>query len=127
MQLDTGDQISSSNANWEFKGKMVNHFDTHIANSVPLYNEGHDLVHKISDFFISDQSLCYEIGSSTAKLLSGLAQRHSNKNATFVGIEIEKDMHQKAVEKTKTIPSIQLINENILDFPLEKSDFIVCY
>jgi tRNA (cmo5U34)-methyltransferase len=127
MQLNTGNGISSSNANWEFSGEMVDHFDTHIANSVPLYHEGHDLVHKISDFFISNHSVCYDIGSSTAKLLSGLAKRHSCKDAKFIGIEIEKDMHQKALERTEKIPSIQLINENIFDLELEKSDFIVCY
>lgn len=127
MELNTGDGIASTNANWKFSGDMVNRFDSHIANSVPLYHKGHDLVNKISDFFVSDQSICYEIGSSTAELLTGLAKRNSAKDAKFIGIEVELDMHKKALLKTEGINSIQLIHGDILTTELEKSDFIVCY
>ena len=127
MKLNTGTGISSTTANWKFNGDMVDNFDSHIINSIPLYQEGHDLVNKISDFFVSDHSVCYEIGSSTAELLVGLAKRNAAKDAKFIGIELEKDMHKKALVKTEGLKSIQLINGDILDTELEKSDFIVCY
>ncbi len=127
MKLNTGNGITAANANWKFSGDMVDSFDQHVLKSVPLYLEGHDLVKKVSDFFISDASICYEIGSSTASLLSGLAERHSSKRATFIGVELEEDMHLKALAKTKGMASIELLNEDILTLELKKSDFIVCY
>ena len=127
MSLDTGDGISAVNANWKFSGEMVESFDSHVSKSVPLYYEGHDLVKKIGDFFISDNSICYEIGSSTAELTIGLAKRNEAKSATFIGIEIEEDMHKKAIEKSKDIKNISLLHDDIFSMELEKSDFIVSY
>ena len=57
---NTGDSIIAKNASWSF-GIMCENFDNHVSKSVPLYREGHDLILKVSDFFISDDSTCYEI------------------------------------------------------------------
>jgi len=122
-----GDNIEACNANWKFNGKVVDEFDRHISKSVPLYKEGHDLVVKLSDYFISDGSLCYEIGSSTAELTIKLAQHNKNKDAKFIGLEIENDMHQKALKKVEFIDNIELYNEDILTYELQNSDFIVSY
>ncbi len=127
MKLNTGNGITATNANWKFSGEMVDSFDQHVVKSVPLYLEGHDLVKKLGDFFISDDSICYEVGSSTAELLLGLAERNASKKATFIGVELEEDMHLKALSKTKGMDSITLLNDDILSLDLEKSDFIVCY
>jgi len=127
MKQGAGDGINAENAAWKFQGKMVEVFDKHVKKSVPFYSEGHDLINKIGDFFISDNSICYEVGSSTAELTLSLAKRNSSKSSRFIGIEIEEDMHRKALEKTAGIDNIELINEDIFSIELEKSDFIVSY
>ena len=76
----------------EHNGVLVNgvaqHFDEHVRQSIPLYDEGHDLVCHLSDFFIRDHSLCYELGSATGNLIGKLYQRHkSKKEVRFIGIE----------------------------------------
>ena len=53
----TGDNISSGNANWKFSGKMVNDFESHVSKSVPIYNRGHELIIKLSDFEFIDNIL----------------------------------------------------------------------
>ena len=52
-KVDRG--INASNANWKFSGKVAKKFDNHIIRSVPFYLEGHDLICKISDFFLKDK------------------------------------------------------------------------
>ena len=47
-----GNGLSADRANWKFNGKIVDLFDDHISKSVPLYEEGHDLICDMSDFFI---------------------------------------------------------------------------
>ena len=41
---DTGDDISANSGLWSFNGDMVKKFDSHVSKSVPLYQEGHQLV-----------------------------------------------------------------------------------
>lgn len=93
--------INVKNANWKFSGEVAKRFDRHISRSVPYYSEGHDLINKISDFFIKNKSNCCEIGSSTGTLLSKLYRRHKDKNASFLGIEIEKDMVKVSKKKNR--------------------------
>ena len=47
-----GDNIKADRGNWSFKGAAVKNFDNHINNSVPLYEQGHDLICDISDFLL---------------------------------------------------------------------------
>jgi len=122
----SGDNIQTKNANWKFNGQMVEHFETHIQKSVPLYQEGHDLVTKLSDYFIKDDSICYELGSSTGCLISKLSQRHSSKKAKFIGVEIEEDMLKKANTLYKN-NNLSFVCEDITTMKFEKSDLIVSY
>ena len=39
-----GDNISTQNAGWKFSGEMVKDFEEHVQKSVPLYNEGLDII-----------------------------------------------------------------------------------
>jgi len=94
----SGDKIDAKNANWKFNGSMVEHFEEHVSKSVPLYAEGHDLIVKLSDYFIKDDSICYELGSSAGTLTHKLAKAHDFRSSKFVGLEVELDMVKKANE-----------------------------
>jgi len=122
----SGDKINAENANWKFNGSMVNNFETHVRKSVPLYEEGHQLISNLSDYFVKDDSVCYELGSSTGTLIHTLAKRHEFRNAKFIGIELEKDMVQKAKELYSN-PNLRFLNEDINTLKLENSDLIVSY
>ena len=75
----TGDDILTNNANWSFSGDVPKNFDSHVGKSVPMYKEGHELVSRLSDFFLADDSKCYEIGSSTGELTKKLAKHNNQK------------------------------------------------
>jgi len=121
-----GDNISTKNAGWKFSGDVVKKFEEHVAKSVPLYHEGHDLILKISDYFVKDDSICYEIGTSTGILSYKLAQRFSDRDAKFIGIDIEEDMIKSAREKYK-MDNLEFVCADVLEYEFLPSDFITSY
>ncbi len=127
---NTGDNISSENANWKFSGDMVNDFELHVSKSVPIYKRGHQLIIKLSDFFIKNDSLVYDIGCSTGKLLIDLVSHNKNREGSkFIGIDIESDMikYAKAKQKENKINSskLEFFNEDVVTFDFKKSDFLI--
>lgn len=126
MSSDAGDGIQSKNANWKFDGQTVTHFQEHIEKSIPFYHEGHKLVVALSDFFIKDASVCYDIGSSMGLLTHNLAKHHEFRNAQFIGIEKEHEM-VRAAKKNYRLHNLDFACEDINAFKFEESDFIVSY
>ena len=43
-----GDNIPSRISNWKFKGEVAKNFDNHVNKSVPLYEEGHEVILSLS-------------------------------------------------------------------------------
>lgn len=128
--IKAGDGILTERANWKFSGDTVKEFDTHVQKSVPLYNEGHTLICDISDFFVKEDSIIYEVGCSTGSLIFKIAEHNKIKSsAKFIGIDIEDDMISLAQQKKKNLKSsnTDFISDSILNVALEKSDMIVCY
>jgi tRNA (cmo5U34)-methyltransferase len=125
-----GDGIAAENANWRFAGEVVQQFDDHVRKSVPFYEEGHDLVCQLSDFFVKPDSIVYEIGCSTGVLTAKLARHNRHKpRARFIGLDIEADMIAKAEEKRRADPDLNLAfaHDDALQATLEPADLIVCY
>jgi len=121
-----GDDIIAKNADWKFNGTMVENFEKHVRKSVPLYQEGHELVKKLSDYFVKNDSICYELGSSTGTLSYKLAKHHEFREAKFIGIEIEEDMVVKA-NQLYTNPNLSFVCDDMNSMELEKSDLVVSY
>lgn len=82
------DLITSIPGEWKFDEQVSQHFDTHVRKSVPLYEEVQKAVIEISEWFIRDNSVVYDLGSSTGETISLLLQKHSRKkNVRFIGVE----------------------------------------
>jgi len=122
-----GEGIEAENANWSFSGETVKSFDSHVEKSVPLYHEGHDMICRLSDFFLPQDSLCYELGTSTGTLLERLGERHKNRTVKFVGLDCEEDMINKASVKLAELENIHVETADILNYEFEKADLIVAY
>lgn len=123
-----GDNIQADRAAWTFGGDVAETFDSHVSKSVPLYYEGHNLICGVSDFFIKNDSVVYEIGSSTGVLISKLASHNRAKpEATFIGVDIEQAMTDYAANKNKNITNLEFICEDILTMDMHESDLIVAY
>jgi len=123
-----GDNISAEKANWTFGGDVANSFDDHVSKSVPLYKEGHALVLGLSDFFIKNDSVVYEIGCSTGVLISKLAASNQKReSAKFVGVDVEQGMVDFAKNRYDQITNLEFLCDDIMNLEMEESDFIVAY
>jgi tRNA (cmo5U34)-methyltransferase len=127
--LVAGDGIKTARAAWEFGGETVKTFDVHLRSSIPLYQEGHDLVCALSDFFVQKESVCYELGTSLGTLVKRLAERHSHKEEVrWIAIDREADMVRAAGKDAGSYGDrIDFIVDDINTMPLEKSDLIIAY
>ena len=122
-----GDGIQAGNARWSFGGAVPDAFEDHIGKSVPGYREGHEMIAQLSDFFVRDGSLLYEIGCSTGALCRKLAEHNAGKAPRIVGLEVEPDMVRVARTRCEGYPGILIEETDALGFPFEPCDMIVSY
>ena len=111
---------------WSFGGKIPNEFELHIAKSVPLYLEGHQIIVRLSDYFLTEGSVCYDIGCSTGNLLNKISKHSNKKKINLYGIEKEKSMYKYAKLKIKE-KNIKFINKDFRSVLTKKSDLIISY
>jgi tRNA (cmo5U34)-methyltransferase len=122
-----GDGIAATRGEWSFAGDTAANFDAHVSKSVPLYYEGHRLVTDLSDYFVGNDSVVYEIGCSTAALTKKLAQHHASKKARFIGLEIEQDMSDIAARNCAGMANVEIRCGDATQWDFEPSDLIVAY
>ena len=126
--MKVGDNISKGRANWNFGGKTAETFVDHVSKSVPFYEEGHNLVCSLSDFFVGNDSVCYELGTSTGELIKKLSEYNAHKpSIRWIGVDSEEGMIEKASKHCGDVKNIELYHENVMLHDFEKADFIVSY
>ncbi|NOK33330.1 methyltransferase domain-containing protein [Corallococcus exercitus] len=125
--MELGDGLSAETAAWSFGGNTPQHFEDHVRRSVPHYDTGHELVLQLSDFFVRDGSVCYELGTSTGLLTRRLAERHSK--VRWIGIDIEPAMIQQAQAALarKDPGNVSFRVEDLSQMEFEPADLVVAY
>lgn len=133
--LGDGIESSSERGSWNFSGSVPKVFETHVQRSVPLYAEGHDLILRLADFFLSENSVVYDIGCSTGLLLRQLAEKYPAPNMRFVGLDREGDMIAQAGKelhsssRLKNDKRIELIQGAVEEYKIEahSADMFISY
>jgi len=126
--MKVGQGIETARAGWSFEGSVPETFVEHVRQSVPLYDEGHELICAMSDHFCHDDSVCYEIGVSTGQLIRKMAERHVHKpNIRWVGIDPVDGMIEKAREHCTGKDNVELIVGDAVTFDYDKADLFVSY
>ena len=126
--MKVGNEIETGRAEWTFQGNVADTFVDHVRQSVPLYDKGHELVCAVSDYFVHDDSVCYELGVSTGQLIRKLAEHHATKSGVrWIGIDPVEPMIAKARSHCTGITNIELEGADALTFDFEKTDLIVSY
>ena len=114
---NTGDNIYSESGLWTFGGDTPSNFDRHVSKSVPLYEEGHNLVTAMSEFFVPQNGNVLHIGSSTGVLTNKLAKTLKERNVLVKGLEIEEEMIKEARSREYE-QNLSFINEDITTFDI---------
>jgi len=117
--------INQHNAGWSFEN-ISEDFDSHIQKSIPLYQQGHELICQYSDFFLKPDSLVYDIGCSTGQFLAKLARRHPQKTGLrLIGIDTVDGMIGYARRLAVHDGRLSFILGNALDLEFERCDMVV--
>lgn len=124
-EFPVGDSIESTNAGWTFEG-VAGEFDAHVRRSVPWYAEGQELVAQISDFFMPEGAVVYDIGCSTGTLAQKILARHPQKTFSLTGIDREPSMIEHA-QANICDPRVQFACANALEFEYVPANLFVCY
>lgn len=121
------DAIEAGNANWQFSGDACENFDQHVTKSVPYYDDGHDLCLGLADFFLQPDSLAYDLGCSTGRLLAQLGPRFADKNVRFIGLDAEPDMVRAAAQRCAGSDNVAIEQADIRDYAFAGTDLVVAY
>lgn len=125
MKVDK--KIKVKKKKWTFSNSVYKHFDKHVLKSVPFYNEGHDLILDLSDFFLKNNSICYDIGCSTGILLKKISKKINYfKDLRLIGLDNQKNMI-KFANRNNNSKKLSFKCRNILDYNFKKSDMIISY
>lgn len=120
-------KILAKNASWTFDKAVPKKFDYHIYKSIPLYEEFNWLAKELSDFYLKDDSIIYDIGCSTGLNLKKLAQRHKGKKKIKIyGIDIVKKMIEFA-KKNNSHNKIKYLHRDINNFNFLKADLFISF
>jgi tRNA (cmo5U34)-methyltransferase len=109
------DTISAVPGEWRFDKNVSQAFDSHVHKSVPFYDEIQRMVIELSEYFVRDHSVVYDLGSSTGTTLDLLSSVHAGKeDVQFIGFDLSKFMIKEARKKVNR-PSVRFHHKNIMD------------
>lgn len=111
---------------WTFGKNVYKTFDNHIKKSVPSYLKTQKLISELSTYFLSENTVCYDIGFSTGTLLRKINNLNYKRDIHYFGVEPEKQMFKSFREKNK-FKKLTLINKPIENIKMKKSDFIISH
>lgn len=125
-KLKADRSIAVGEGAWTFDG-IEDDFELHIARSIPHYLDWQNLICRLSDYFITGETVVYDIGTATGALARRLGEFQSHKEGVrIVGIDPVASMIEKARSKTDD-KRIEYVCEDIRAFQLEKSSLITSY
>lgn len=126
-QAKVGEGIAADQARWSFDG-VSDAFSDHIKRSVPLYEEGHELTCRLSDFFVGPGSVLYDIGTSTGTLARKLADWNSGKpNVRVIGLDPVASMVEHAARAHGSRNDLVFLCADALTFDFEKASMFTSY
>lgn len=102
-------------SNWKFDNSVVPVFDEHVKQSVPMYDEIHSLITDIAAWFLEENTIVYDIGTSTGKVISSLNQKYANKIINYIGIDSSEDMIKKTKELFENNENVKIIHQDVTD------------
>tara|TARA_B100000700_G_scaffold303379_1_gene374813 strand:- start:68 stop:778 length:711 start_codon:yes stop_codon:yes gene_type:complete len=122
-------EVDIKYGSWNFGGKIPKSFEDHVKKSVPFYDNGHQIIKSLSNFFMYKNALSYDLGCSTSNLNIMLSKHLKGKKVKFIGIDEEKKMiilSKKKIKKNK-IKNIELIHSDLTRIKFQKSNLIISY
>jgi tRNA (cmo5U34)-methyltransferase len=108
------DLITAVPGEWVFNEEVSKSFDSHVRKSIPLYDEIQRVVVEMSEWFVRDGSVIYDIGSSTGETAALLYEKHKNKNIKIIGVEQSRSMLRVARKKCN-VSNVEFLHRDVTE------------
>ena len=119
--------ITAENADWTFEG-IADDFDSHVRQSVPLYDEGHDLVCMLSDFFLPPDPVVVELGTATGVLAEKFLRHNLRRSdLRYIAVDRVASMLERGEGRCEGDPRIQFVNEDIVTYEIPTNSMTISY
>lgn len=118
--MNVGDNIILPSNKFSF-ALAAKSFNKHVENSIPFYNEGHNLILNYIEYFINKKSFVYDIGCSTGTLLARVKERYPFVNA--IGIDSENEI----IVEAKKNYDLAFLTSDALDVNYNNASVVTMY
>lgn len=127
-KIRVGDNLKSGRGTWDFGGKVSKTFVEHAKKSIIGYEEGHEIICKLSDFFCKEDNTILDIGASTGELLKKMIKHNNHKKKLkYIGVDNQRSMITKARSQLKKNTAVKLKVSDITKHKLPKNEFTISY
>jgi tRNA (cmo5U34)-methyltransferase len=87
---------------WRFDETIAQHFDSHVRKSIPHYDDVQKLCADVSEWFVTDDCVVYDLGCATGETMLQIAAKFEGKrNLHLVGVDESAAMLQHARQKLR--------------------------
>lgn len=130
---NVGDNLSADRGRWNFENIDHSKFENHVKKSVPGYQDGHNYITFLSDYFINNNSRIYDIGCSTGNLLTKISNYNLKKDdLDLIGVEpvsgFEKQfMTITANEVKNSSHNFEFVQSPIQQIDMQETDLVISY
>ena len=117
---------SIEGTSWKFNNNVSNHFDKHVRQSIPYYDGIQSYVCSLSEWFIKDNSIVYDLGCSTGETAKNLFTKYPKKNFSYHGFDISSPMIKIAKKRNKKfLNKAKFFVSDINKIKFKKSDLFL--
>ena len=131
--LGNKDTLSLVEKTWRFDNKVAIKFDTHVNQSIPHYLDLQSYTVKLSEWFLKDNTLVYDLGCSTGETIKAILNLNISTKFSIMGFDNSQKMIELAKRKTsKIIKNNERVKVNfqckdITKINLKKSNLIISF
>lgn len=94
---------------------------SHVRKTVPFYEEIQTMVAELSEYFVRDHSVVYDLGPSTAATLDQLSSTHAGKeDVDFIGLDVSESRINEA-HKSVNKGNVRVQHKSIMDIDFSPS------
>lgn len=92
---------SIEGTSWRFNDNVSKQFDKHVRQSIPYYDGIQNYVCSISEWFIKDKTIVYDLGCLTGETSKNLFTKYPKKDFSYIGYDLSPSMIQIAKKRNK--------------------------
>ena len=117
------------NKSWVFNKKVAKNFDKHVNQSIPDYSDLQNYIASLSEWFLKDGALIYDLGCSTGETIKRITSLNVTTKIEIIGIDSKSSMLKLAERKNKKRKKnivVRFKKQNIEKIKFNKCNLVIC-